>query len=223
MSTTPLTIYSPNIVHVGLIGKRNSGKSSAAGFFKYYFSDWYLYRVGFSKEIKLKLAELTEGNVEAIEKNKSDPFLRYLLQALGEALRRDAPRHLIEACKIHIEYELNKNDNKLDDKIMVIYEDVRLPIEADYIKAAGGRDRSFIILVERGLPIPNLRKDAPVVQAQRSIDIEIDRHETETAFNRIGWDHVINNDQTLDFLHKQVGYASEYITKQLKKVKYGQH
>ena len=209
-----LTIFSPNIVHIGLTGKRGSGKTEASKCFRYYFPDWFIYRVGFSTNLKEILANATGGSVETIEKNKDTPYLRAVLQYLGSQMRALDRNSLIDACRKDLEFLLYQKQNCSADHILAVYEDVRKQEEVDFIRSVGAVDRAFIFLVERSAKTnPDAGWMTPLIN-------QIDEHETEREVDRIKWDRTIDNSQTLVYLKHQIGYISGYIKERLEQTGY---
>lgn len=177
-------------LYIGFVGKKRSGKDTAASAMESYIKDKSLCAVStcsFAESLKELVADAFGIDVDIIEFAKTTEVGRFILQTVGVEWRR---RH---GDNVWID-RLNKKFHSWIDLInsrqivVVIVSDVRFENEAWWIKDHGG------------MLIRMLRSET---------DSSGDKHVSETELENIECDYVISNDENLETLKHKIESFTE--------------
>ena len=171
---------------IGITGHKQSGKDTVANYLanKYQFKQYAFANP--LKNIARCSFNLTEEQLNGKEKEMKDSYWgytpRYIMQIIGDLMRNDLTKYMPELksdffvkCFQH-EYQLSQSNN-------FVVSDVRFMNEAKIVSESGG----MIIKV--------IRKTADEVK---------DQHISETEMEKIKYNFLIKNDETLEELYQKV-------------------
>jgi len=148
---------------IGLCGKKRSGKSSAAEHLQHIIGD-HCYRFSFADQIKSEV-----GKIFGKYREDRKETLRPVYQSVGEAAKQ------LFGTTVWVDKLADKLSRLEDPNAVVVIDDVRFPIESEWVRSMGG-------------VVWRIRRPAT--------DCIEDSHVSETSVDLITPDEIVFNDST---------------------------